>query len=249
LDRFHSEHVKLRLGRFSRSARASRCPAGLPRSPPIYNACIAPAEKPSSSWPAETRRRILDAVVEIALEEDYAHTCIERVLSAANLPEAAFYAFFESIEDCFAQASDEMIGELELVVLAQTSGEAPWPQRIRRGLEALLGALARYPDRAHFVMIESVRAGEGAAERLRSAEAMFALVIEEGAEYAASIEGCSVEHLSELTAEGIVGGIAGIVHTRVLEEDTAELPELLGELLYFALMPYLGHERALAAAA
>jgi AcrR family transcriptional regulator len=87
--------------------------------------CIAPAERPSSARPADPRRKILDAVIETAVREGYAHTCIERVLSAANLPEAAFYAFFESIEDCFIQASDELIGELELVVLAQTSGEAP----------------------------------------------------------------------------------------------------------------------------
>jgi AcrR family transcriptional regulator len=185
--------------------------------------------------------------VQTAVREGYAHTCIEHVLSATNLPEAAFYEFFESIEDCFNQASDELIDELELVVLGQMSGEAPWPQRIRRGLEALLWMLARYPDHAHFVMIECLGAGEPAAERLRSAEAMFAVVLEEGAEYATSVEHLSVEHLSELTAEGIVGGIAGIVHTRVLEENTAELPGLLGELLYFALMPYLGHERALAA--
>jgi AcrR family transcriptional regulator len=201
-----------------------------------------------SALPSDPRRKIIDALIETTVRADYAHTCIERVLSAANLPEAAFYAFFESIEDCFIEASDELIGELELVVLAQTSGEAPWPQRIRRGLEALLGALARYPDRAHFVLIECLGAGRPAAERLRSAEAMFALVIEEGEEHAVNVEHLSVEHLSELTAEGIIGGIAGIVHTRVLEEDTAELPEMLGELLYFALMPYLGHERALAAA-
>jgi AcrR family transcriptional regulator len=191
---------------------------------------------------------MLEALVEIAVREGYAHTCIERVLSAANLPEAAFYAFFESIEDCFIQASDELIGEFELVVLAQTSGEAPWPQRIRRGLDALLGALARYPDRAHFVMIECVRAGEGAAERVRSAEAMFVVVIEEGEEHAVNVEHLSVEHLSELTAEGMIGGIAAIVHKRVLEENTAELPVLLPDLVYFALMPYLGHQRALAAA-
>jgi hypothetical protein len=51
-----------------------------------------------------------------------------------------------------------------------------------------------------------------------------------------------------LTAEGVVGSIVAIVHRRVFEENTAELPALLSDLLYIALMPYLGHERALAAA-
>jgi hypothetical protein len=34
----------------------------------------------------------------------------------------------------------------------------------------------------------------------------------------------------------------------VLEGHTAELPALLPDLLYFALLPYLGHESAITAA-
>jgi AcrR family transcriptional regulator len=217
-------------------------------SPLIYTPSIALPEEPLRPAPADPRWQILDALIEIAPREGYAHTCIERVLGAANLPEAAFYVFFESLEDCFIQASDELLDELELVVLRQMSGDAPWPRRIQRGLRALLSMVAKHPDRARFVMIECLGAGRPAAERLRSAEAMFAVVLEEGAEYAANVEHLSIEHLTELTAEGIAGGIAAIIHKRVFEGDTAELPALLPDLLYIALMPYLGHERALAAA-
>jgi hypothetical protein len=35
---------------------------------------------------------------------------------------------------------------------------------------------------------------------------------------------------------------------RVLQGDTAELPGLHADLTYFALLPYLDHERALAVA-
>jgi AcrR family transcriptional regulator len=216
--------------------------------PLIYTALIAPAEEPLSTPPPDPRRRILDALVETAVREGYAHTCIERVCSAANVSAAVFDEYFESIQDCFIQANDELIGELELVVLRDCCGEAPWPQRIRRGLSALLSVISKHPDRARFVMIECPQAGEPAGERLRAAEAMFAVVLEEGAEYAANVELLSIEHLTDLTAEGIVGGIAAIIHKRVLEENTAELPALLADLLYFALMPYLGHEDALAAA-
>jgi AcrR family transcriptional regulator len=215
---------------------------------PIYTVSIAPADQPLSARPADPRRLILHALIETAAREGYAHTCIERVLSAANLAEADFYAYFESLEDCFIQASDELIDELELVVLGRMSIDAPWPERIRRGLRAMLSVISKHPDRARFVMIECLGAGQPAAERLRSAEAMFAVVIEEGGEYASSVERLSVEHLSELTAEGVVGSIVAIVHRRVFEENTAELPALLSDLLYIVLMPYLGHERALAAA-
>ena len=222
-----------------------------PTSP--YTVSILPAAKPSIPPSADPRRLILHALIETAAREGYAHTCIERVLSAADVSATLFYAYFESLEDCFIQASDELIDELELVVLGEMSIDAPWPQRIRRGLQALLETVARYPECAQVTMIECLGAGRPAAERLRSAEAMFSVVIEEGreyslSEYASSVEGLSVEHSSELTAQGIVGGIAAIVHRRVIEENTAELPALLPDLLYMVLMPYLGHERALAAA-
>lgn len=189
------------------------------------------------------RRRILDALIETAAREGYNHTCVERVLEVAKVPAPVFDEYFEDIRDCFIQASDELIGRLELMVLRSMHGEADWPERIRLGLQALLGAVAEYPDGAWVAMIESPRAGEPAAERVRTAEGVFVPVIEEGMEYASS-----VEHLSAETAVGVVGGIAGIIHKRVLERRTEELPALLPELLYFALMPYLGHERALSAA-
>jgi AcrR family transcriptional regulator len=210
--------------------------------PLIYTARIAPAEEPLST-PPDPRRRILDALVETAVREGYAHTCIERVCSVANVSAAVFGEHFESIQDCFIQANDELIGELELVVLRDCCGEEPWPQRIRRGLSALLSVISKHPDRARFVMIECPQAGEQATERMRCAEDVFVAVLEEGIQCAAS-----VEHLSVESSEGIVGGIAAIIHKRVLEENTAELPALLADLLYFALMPYLGHEDALAAA-
>jgi AcrR family transcriptional regulator len=208
----------------------------------------APGDQPSSARPVDPRRKIRDALIETVLRAGHDHTCVEHVCSAANVPEPVFDEYFESIEDCFIQASDELIGELELTVLRSMYGEAPWPERIRRGLRTLLSTIAEHPDRARFALIECVRAGEGAAERLRAAESVFVPIIEEGEEYATSVEGLSVEHLSELTSEGIVGGIASIVHRRVLQGDTEELPALLGDLLYFALMPYLGHDRALASA-
>jgi AcrR family transcriptional regulator len=210
--------------------------------PLIYTARIAPAEEPLST-PPDPRRRILDALVGTAVREGYAHTCIERVCSAANVSEAVFGEHFESIQDCFIQATDELIGELELVVLRDCCGEEPWPQRIRQGLQTLLAVIAKHPDRARFVMIECPQAGEQATERMRCAEDVFVAVLEEGIQCAAS-----VEHLSVESSEGVVGGIVAIVHKRVLEGNTAELPALLADLLYFALMPYLGHEDALAAA-
>jgi hypothetical protein len=95
-------------------------------------------------------------------------------------------------------------------------------------------------------LVECLSAGEPAIARLRSAMASFVPILEEGRRSAGSPE--DTDHLPPQTSEAVVGGIASILHRRVLEDRTSELPALLRDLLYFALMPYLGHERALVAA-
>jgi hypothetical protein len=47
-----------------------------------------------------------------------------------------------------------------------------------------------------------------------------------------------------LTAETLVGGLYEVVYTRVLQGEARELPRLLPDLVYSALMPYLGPEAA-----
>jgi hypothetical protein len=92
-------------------------------------------------------------------------------------------------------------------------------------------------------MVECLSAGQAASERYREILSAFVPLLEEGRRHAAY-----PEHLPPQTSEAVVGGIASILHRRVLEERTPELPRLLGDLVYFALVPYMGHHRAITAA-
>jgi AcrR family transcriptional regulator len=192
---------------------------------------------------ADPRRRILDAMIETVAHRGYDRTTLDRVLVVAKVPAPVFDEHFEDKEECFLQAIDELIGRLEYMVLERLHQPAPWPERIGLGLETLLEALAENPDGARVAMVECLSAGEAGIARLRSSLASFVPILEEGRALAA----CT-EHLPPQTSAAVVGGIASIVHRRVLEGNTAELPTLLPDLLYFALMPYLGHRRALIAA-
>jgi AcrR family transcriptional regulator len=191
----------------------------------------------------DPRRRILDALIATVAERGYDRTTLERVQHVAGVPAPVFDEHFENKQDCFLQAFDELIGRLQCTVLECAARPLPWPERIRLGLQTLLRGLAAHPDGARLAMVESLSAGEPALERLRCALASFVPILEEGVALAPD-----AQHLSPLTSEAVVGGIAAIVHRRVLEGHTAELPALLPDLLYFALMPYLGHHRALRAA-
>jgi hypothetical protein len=52
------------------------------------------------------------------------------------------------------------------------------------------------------------------------------------------------EPLPELTAESIIGGIYEVVYARLLDGRASELPDLLADLAYSTMQPYIGHEAA-----
>jgi AcrR family transcriptional regulator len=198
---------------------------------------------------ADPRRRIFDAMIETVAHRGYDLTTIERVLSAAQVPAPVFDEHFETKQECFLQTLDALIARFEQTLAARVPGpgRAPWPERIRLGLETLLGELADHPDSARVALVECLSAPEAAVARLHRALARLAAVLDEGRAQAAGRDGADIGCLPPQISTAVVGGIASIVHRRVLENQTAELPELLPELLYFALMPYLGHAGAIGA--
>ena len=200
----------------------------------------APAVRGHSSDP---RARILDAMVATVSYRGYDRTTLERVLQTAAVAAAVFEEHFENKQDCFLQALDELVARVQERVRERVERKAPWPERVRSGLEALLGALTEDPDGARVILVECLSAGGAADERYRALLRIFPPLLEEGRFHSAN-----PDHLPPATSEALVGGIVAILHRRALEDRTGELPRLLGDLAYFALLPYLGHHRALVAA-
>jgi AcrR family transcriptional regulator len=192
---------------------------------------------------SDPRARILGALMATVSYRGYDRTTVERVLQTADVPAAIFDEHFANKEDCFLQALDELVARVEGRVLERVERDAPWPERVRSGLEALLDALTEDPDGTRVVLVECLSAGAAADERHRALLRVFPPLLEEGRFHSAD-----ADHLPPGTSEALVGGIVAILHRRALEDRTGELPRLLGDLAYFALLPYLGHHRALVAA-
>ena len=89
-------------------------------------------------------------------------------------------------------------------------------------------------------IVEALAAGPEAIARRNGAMAAFATLI---ADNARAI-GTRLEPQA-LTAYTIVGGIYEVVYTRIVRGDIRQLPELLADLLYPALLPYEGRDAAL----
>jgi AcrR family transcriptional regulator len=205
-----------------------------PAAPPT---ALATAPRP------DPRKRLLEAMIETVALRGYDRTTVGRVLLTADVQEAVFSEHFRDKRDCFLQAVDDLITSAERSALELFHRAAPWHERMRLALDSLLDALACDPDGARVALVEMLGAGPAACERHRSALALFTSLVEEGRSHCPDCE-----HLPPQTSEAIVGGINAIVYRRVLEGSTADLPALHADLTYFALLPYLDHERALVVA-
>ncbi len=218
--------------------RRSSAEAGL-----ISEASAATGAVVVSTPRPDARKRLLSAMIETVASRGYDRTTISRVLCSADVQEAVFSEHFRDKHDCFMQAVDELIGGVERSAVERFAQSSPWPERVKLALESLLSELVRYPDAADVVFVEMLSAGPAACERYREALTLFISLLEEGRSVS-----FDSEHLPPQTSEAIVGGIASIVHRRVLQGNLAELPSLHADLTYFALLPYLDHERALSVA-
>ncbi|MEX2195032.1 MAG: TetR/AcrR family transcriptional regulator [Thermoleophilaceae bacterium] len=186
------------------------------------------------------RERMLRSILAAVSDKGYGATSVADVIAGAGVSRTTFYEFWKDKEGCFLAAYDAVIEVLLTRVEAAYAEPGPWPERVRAGLAAFLHWLVTYPDLARVAVIEAMAAGPRATERYREAVRRFTPFFEEGRRQA--------PHADELPAGVpvvVVGGIAAIVFDEVVAGRTAELGEVLPELVYSALAPFLGHDQAL----
>lgn len=178
-------------------------------------------------------------MVQTIAEKGYAETSVEEVLRRAGVSRRTFYDQFSDKEDCFLQAYGTVLTQLMAVVREAYGESGLWPERVRAGLSALLEFLASEDAVARVAMIEVLAAGPRAVARYNESLDGFVSFLEEGR--AASRQGAQ---MPPGTARAVVGGLASVIHHRLLDGQADQLPSLLPDLLYFIFVPYLGHARA-----
>lgn len=188
------------------------------------------------------RERLIAGLAEAIAENGYAGTTIAHITSHAAVSRRTFYEHFASKDECFVAAYDTVMAELrERVGGAFEAEEDDWPQAIRAGIAAMLRFLTAEPHLARLCMVEALVAGPVVVERYDAAIQSFVPYFRGGR------QGRSPEVLARLsptTEEALVGGMMSLISRRIIAGRTAELEELLPDLVEFALTPYLGGEEA-----
>lgn len=197
------------------------------------------------SLPAELiravqRERLLAGMLRATTELGYRDLSVQDVIDRAGVSRPTFYEHFENKEDCFLAAFDAAAQRLVGRVEGAARAGGGWRERLRMALEEMLRFVTAEPDAAMTLIVEARAACPLALIRRDEILDRFASCVDTGVR--AEVAGSDV--ISPTAAAGIVGGIDALLYSRINRGDTADLESLVPSLMYFAVLPYEGHETA-----
>jgi AcrR family transcriptional regulator len=185
------------------------------------------------------RERMLEAIIDTAAERGYNNTSLNDVAARAGVGRDTLRQQFGDKQGLFIAAHDWLLERLAHYVAPAYQQPGPWPERINRGLTALLTAIAYRPQGARVAIIEVLAAGPQAHQHHLAAIDTFTTYIDQGRD-----ETPNGRKLPPTLARIVAGAAAARIHKKVATSHTSRLPHMHPELLYLVLLPYLGHEEA-----
>jgi AcrR family transcriptional regulator len=201
---------------------------------------------PSSShlavWPMATtesrRQLILDAMIRVVGRKGYKLTSVADVIEEAGTTRTTFYKHFDDKQECFLAAYDQLVERVLGEVVANCNGSQSWLERVRKGLETIVELFAVDPELAQTAIVEVAAAGADARQRHWNAINRFTEFLEDGKDLAGGRE------LPDNIALMAAGAVSGLIFDELLTGRAERLPELLPDLLFAMLVPYIGPSAA-----
>ena len=183
--------------------------------------------------------RIREALVELIAEHGLEATSLPMVAERAGLSSAELDRRYRTFQDCLDDAWEQISTDFMKGLGASNAGPAPWRDRLRASAYFVLRYFQQDVARANFFAI-SMRSGRDLTQ------ARIYRIIELGVELVdgARQELPDPESVPRSRAEGVVGAIHEAVLAAARKGDPQLGAELLPQLMYIAVMPYLGLDAA-----
>ncbi len=185
------------------------------------------------------RERMLLATADLVAERGYQKTTIELIAKSSRVALVTFYEHFASKEECFLAAFDENVAGAKEVFAELLDPEQAWQEQISTGLELFLEMVVKEPARAKLCIVEAQAAGTASLVRYQAMLESVAPKLREGREF-----NPRASRLPDGLEVAIAGGIAWLVHQRLIADDVEDLMALLPEMLQVTLTPYVGEVEA-----
>lgn len=188
---------------------------------------------------ARQRDMLLRAMLQELVGKGYREASVDRARQAAGVSAADFEAEFDGKDECLFAAYDQLTETVVARASADCDRNDPWPARVRVGLESLLEAVAAYPEMAKAMARSFPGIRPAAYERYVDLLSRFVPLMREGREYSGVDEELPGE--VELLA---VGAAEAIIFGEVDAGRAERLPQMMPEILFSILVPFMGPDRA-----
>lgn len=183
------------------------------------------------------RDRVLEAMADCCAELGYRATSVEEVLARSDVERSRFEALFADKEDCALAAINRLVSET--ISRVSIAGIGSSPEQRRTEMAAIVDLMVVMPGFARLVLIEARQGGtEAMHNAYRSATHVLALMMERA--MGGPDDGARVRR-----ARAALGGAEAVVRRELAAGRSAELPTLIGNFIYAALVPFVGQREAL----
>ena len=180
----------------------------------------------------DRRSRVMDAMVQLALEDGYANITDAEIARTAAVSTEAFHREFAGKEECLLAVLDEFAAEAHDAVRRATRNDSNWPEAVHKGVEALIGYCTAHPGLVKLSFIDLFDVGNGIVERVSGVLDGFITVMTERVP--------EPQRAPNIAAEAIMGAIWAILASYAPHDRLRYLPCLVDHLTFLILAPYIG---------
>ncbi len=184
----------------------------------------------------DRRSGVMDAMVQLALEEGYANITDSEIARAAAVSTEAFHREFANKEECLLAVVNEFAAEAHDAVRRATRNDEDWPEAVHKGVEALIGYCAAHPGLVKLSFVNLFDAGNGMVARLSGVLDGFIKVM--------TARVPEPQRAPEVTAEANMGAVWAILSSYAPHDRLRYLPCLVDHLAFLILAPYVGPRQA-----
>jgi AcrR family transcriptional regulator len=185
------------------------------------------------------RSRMIGTVIGAVETQGYAGLTVGEVIARSRISRRTFYEAFADLEDCFLAAFEQTVARGREAAVTAYADQRGWRSGMRAGLLSVLTLMDEERGLARMCAVDALIAGPRVLEARAEMLGEVARAIDAGRAVATG-----GHDPQPLTAQATAGGIATLLHTRLLRNDPAPLTDLLGALMSMIVMPYLGRAAA-----
>jgi AcrR family transcriptional regulator len=177
------------------------------------------------------RQRMHGAMVEAVAAHGYGGTSVKQVISLAGVSRRAFYEQFSNKHECFLSTLELLASRAgERIGAAYRSTDGDIEDRMRAALQALTQLIVSNPKSAHMALVDAPAGGPAGWTKLTKTLLSFERMLFDSF---ARTPGATA--LPASVVRGIAGGLHMMTFTRVRQQRSQELLELVEEMLSWTL--------------